>query len=613
VAKTPEEKPLSASPATKDLSRTSDLRRNEAQATPQLTWRLWLVVAGLGLLTAVVVARLLHHQLVGWLTSSPLRAEGAGALPRGVMVDRHGELLAADRFFYSVTADPFYLKSDEERQTIADRLEQLLGLPTGETRRKLAEASKFHYVGLAKQVSLADGQKLIDFVQTDADENGISLLRYVQLEPFPVRYYPQATLASQVMGFVKADGNGVYGLEGYYNSFLDSRIGIGLLEKTQDNLSVLAPKVRRFVPSMSAKDLVLTLDIGVQWIIEDELQRALQQYQAVSGTIIVMDPHTGAILGLANSPAYDPNHYNKAQDFSRFINPAISLQYEPGSIFKVVTMAAALDTGIITPTTMYTDSGSVTVGSRVIFNSNRVGYGLVSATEALARSLNVVTAQIAEQLGKEQFYRYIQRFGFGELSEIDLAGEVGGLIKAPGNPDWSLSDLGTNSFGQGVAVTPIQMLNAVCVIANGGRLYRPYVVQARIEREQVLVTRPTLVRTVLQPHSAQLLTEMMVETVRSGNAAAGVSGYTVAGKSGTAQIPGEGGYLQDATIVSFVGFAPADDPQFAVLIKLDRPDPNISQWATHTAAPVFGQVARRLFGYLNIPPDVVRLGKTTDK
>jgi cell division protein FtsI/penicillin-binding protein 2 len=570
------------------------------------------VVAGLGLLAAVVVARLIHHQLVGWLNSPPVRAQDINFLPRGVMVDRHGELLAADRFFYHVTADPFYLKSDEERQRVAEHLEQLLGLPASETRQKLTAAAAFHYVELAKQVSLADGQKLLDFIQADTREHGASLLHYVQLEPFPVRYYPQDSLASQLMGFVKADGNGVYGLEGYYNSFLNPRIGIGLLEKTADSLGVLAPDVRRFVPSMSSKDLVLTLDVGIQWIIEDELQRALQQYRATSGTIMVMDPRTGAVLGIANSPSYDPNYYSQAQDFSRFINPAISLQYEPGSIFKVVTMAAALDTGIITPTTLYSDSGSVTVGSRVIFNSNRVGYGLVSATEALARSLNVVTAQVAEQLGKEQFYRYIQRFGFGELSEIDLAGEVGGLIKTPGNPDWSLSDLGTNSFGQGVAVTPIQMLNAVCVIANGGHLYRPYVVQARIEGEQVLLTRPTLVRTVLQPHSAQELTDMMVETVRSGNAAAGVSGYTVAGKSGTAQIPGEGGYLQDATIVSFIGFAPADEPQFAVLIKLDRPDPNISQWATHTAAPVFGQVARRLLGYLNIPPDEVRLGKKRD-
>jgi cell division protein FtsI/penicillin-binding protein 2 len=244
----------------------------------------------------------------------------------------------------------------------------------------------------------------------------------------------------------------------------------------------------------------------------------------------------------------------------------------------------------------------------LIFNSNRVGYGPVSTTEALARSLNVVTAQIAVDLGSEQFYRYIERFGFGQLTEIDLAGEVSGLIKAPGNPLWSVSDLGTNSFGQGLAVTPLEMTNAVAAIANNGRLMRPYLVQARIEDDKVLFTQPTLVRSVMKPETAKTLTAMMVETVRTGNAAAGVAGYRIAGKSGTAQIPGEGGYLENATIVSFIGFAPADDPQVVILVKLDRPDPNISQWATHTAAPAFAQVARRLFDHLNIPPDEIRLG-----
>lgn len=578
------------------------------QRRPQLVWRIWLVAAGFGLLATVVMARLLHHQLIGWLNRSATPVFANSSLPRGVIVDRNGELLAADRFFYEVIADPSQL-SEADRQSIAQGLEALIGLPAMETSTRLFEAVNRRYVELAEGVSLDDGQRVLDHIRTETSENLASVWRHLAVRPTPARYYPQSVLASHLLGFVKADRDGVYGVEEYYDAFLNPQRGIGLLAKTNDTLELLPEPVRRFVPSLGGKDLVLTLDSGVQWIIEEELQKALAKYRAVAGTIIVMEPNTGALLGLANFPTYDPNTYDRQQDFSRFMDPAISALYEPGSIFKVVTIAAALDVGVIEPTTIYTDNGSITVGERLIFNSNRVGYGPVTATEALARSLNVVTAQIVTDLGSEEFYRYVERFGFGHLTEIDLAGEVAGLVKTPGNPLWSLSDLATNSFGQGLAVTPIEMINAVAAIANGGRLMRPYVVGARVQGERVLFTQPSVVRPVIKPETAKKLTEMMVETVYTGNAAAGVAGYRIAGKSGTAQIPGEGGYLEDATIVSFIGFAPADDPQVVILVKLDRPDPNISQWATHTAAPVFAQVGRRLFDHLNIPPDEIRLGQ----
>ncbi len=326
-----------------------------------------------------------------------------------------------------------------------------------------------------------------------------------------------------------------------------------------------------------------------------------------------MEPHTGAVLGMASWNDYDPNHFGEGDfSFASFVNPAISAQYEPGSIFKVITMAAGLDTGVITPTMIFTDSGSITVGGRVLFNSTRTANGRVTVTEALARSLNVVTAQVADRLGTELFYRYMRRFGFGEPTEIDLADEVSGLIKIPGDEDWSEAELGTNSFGQGVAVTPIQMINAVAAIANGGTLMRPYVVQARVDHEKVLVTQPTVIRPVMQPAMTRELARIMVEAVHLGYSAAQVPGYSVAGKSGTAEIPTAEGYSLDETICSFIGFAPADDPKFVLLVKLDRPDPNISKWANYTAAPMFSQIARRLFDHLNIPPDDLRLGKKVE-
>jgi cell division protein FtsI (penicillin-binding protein 3) len=579
-----------------------------AGRSSQQIWRVWLVVIGFGLLASLVVVRLLHHQIVSWLAQSTPTVLADTELPRGLIVDRRGELLAADRFYYQVVADPSILRTEEQRLAVANKLQELIGLPAAETSAKLFEAADRRYVELAKRISLEAGNRLMTYKAEDEAENVISILQSVAVLPAPERYYPQGELAGHVLGFVQSSRKGSYGVEQYYDAYLNPSSGVGLRTKSAAPLTVLPEAVRRYLPSMGGKDLVLTLDTGIQWILEDELRRALSRYKAQSGSILVMDPATGAILGQANFPTYDPNRFSEQTDYSRFIDPATSLLYEPGSIFKIVTMAAALDAGVITPSTVYTDNGSITVGSRIIFNSNRIGYGQVSATDALARSLNVVTAQIAEQLGRTTFYDYVELFGFTEPTEVDLAGEVSGLVKMPGNPDWSLSDLGTNSFGQGLAITPMEMLNATAAIANGGRLLRPYIVQARVAGDRVLVTEPTSVRQVIQPETAQMLVEMMVQTVRTGNEAAGVAGYRIAGKSGTAQIPGEGGYLKDATIVSFVGFAPADDPQFVVLVKLDRPDPNISLWATHTAAPVFGQVARRLFDYLGIPPDEIRLG-----
>ena len=325
-----------------------------------------------------------------------------------------------------------------------------------------------------------------------------------------------------------------------------------------------------------------------------------------------MEPQTGEILAMASWPVFDPNNYGNT-NLEVFRNPVISEQYEPGSIFKIITMAAGLDTGVIEPSTTFTDTGIVTLGQRIFFNSNRLAYGNVTTTEALARSLNVVTVQVVERIGKNNFYQYLRRFGFGDATDVDLSGEIAGAIKLPNNPNWSVSDLGTNSFGQGIAVTPLQMLNATAAIANGGSLMRPYVVRARVQGDTALLIEPTVVRTVISPETSEMLTEMMVTVVETGALGARVEGYTIAGKTGTAQIPTEEGYTEDETIVSFVGFAPADDPQFVALIKLVRPDPEISPWATYTAAPAFAELAKRLFEHMNIPPDDVRLGKVAKR
>lgn len=600
----PEKRAIATSPVPTSEPRGKVETPNESQK--QQLWRFWLLACLFVLLTSLVLARLIVYQLLQVGTLSTYDPKQFTLPMRGAIVDRGGELLTADRVLYQIIATPNELKSDQERQLVAQRLQEVTGIPATQTIQTLLQLADSRYAEIGQPLDAELSQRVQAMQTTALNDDALSPLRYITVRATPTRYYPQNSLAGHLLGFTQANRNGAYGLEEYYDAFLNER-GVGLLEQTAAPFGTLPAPTRRFLPSAVGKDLVLTIDRSVQWIIEEELRNGIAKYRAKSGTIIVMEPQTGAILGMANWPDYDPNQRATSEaDFARFDNVAISAIYEPGSVFKIVTMAAGLDTGVITPTTVMTDSGYIIVGERSIYNSDRRANGKVNVTQALARSLNVITAQVADLVGRDRFYQYVRRFGFGERTGIDLAGEVPGLLKKPGDELWSFSDLGTNSFGQGLAATPLQMVNATAAIANGGRLMRPYVVQARMADGQVLYTQPEILAQVIKPETAKDLTEMMVVVVNTGNSAARVQGYRIAGKSGTAQIPDKDGYIKDATIVTFVGFAPADEPKFALLVKLDQPDPSISQWAAYTAAPVFAQVSRRLFDHLNIAPDDIR-------
>lgn len=576
-------------------------RDEEADPMPRHTGRLWFIVGIFAVLCAFVLMRLLSYQVFSTekvLTEIPVPRSAE----RGTIVDRDGEILAADRFFYEIVTTPNLITDEDDRLLLANTLERLAGIPAPDTIGTLIENPQSQYaqlaVGLPQDVELRINAWRNEFPEEAAKVPSFSI------RPIPERYYPQGELASHLIGFVtsNAERQAYYGVEHYYNRFLQTETNIGLTERTNRSVKELSADITRFLPSIASKDLVLTIDRAVQWIIEDELRSGIDFYRAQRGTIIVMEPKTGAILGLANWPAFDPNRYDNA-DTEHFRNPAVSEQYEPGSIFKVITFAAGLDTGKVLTDTQFLDTGQYFIGERVILNSNRGAAGQVSATQALARSINVVTAQVAAEVGAKDFYKYVRRFGFGKATEVDLAHEVTGLLKSPGSDEWSLSDLGTNSFGQGIAVTPIQMVSAVGAIANEGKLMRPYIVQERIYNGRVQTTQPTVIHNALQAESARKLTKMMVDVVDYGVQNAIVPNYTVAGKTGTAQIPVKGGYAEDETIVSFVGFVPSQDPQFVVLVKLDRPDTSISQWAAYTAAPIFRRVAYRIVEQLNIPPD----------
>lgn len=578
----------------------SPQQRRERQA-----WRLWLLVVGLILAVVVVVGRLLIYQVVQWGEIVPVGTGHVGGAPRGTIVDRNGILLAADRFYYSVAATSNALRSDDTRFEVATELENLIGLPANQTLSLLSSYPYSYYVELAKIVPLEQGERIEARKSELGQKFDAFPLQSVFITPSPRRYYPQGELGGRLLGFINLERRPFYGVEYYYDRFLDQSSSTGLTDKPQSTLDDLSPAIRTYLPSLAGKDLVLTLDSAIQWIVEDELRKGIQDYKAVRGTVIVMDPMTGEILAMSTLPTYDPNRYGDA-DTSSFLDPAISEQYEPGSVFKVITMGTGLDTGVITPTTVFNDKGVISIGGRTIFNSQEIGYGEVTTQIALARSLNVVTAQVALLIGRNAFYDYVRRFGFSQATEVDLAGEVPGAVKFPGTLDWSESDLGTNSFGQGLAVTPLQMINAVASIANGGRLMRPYIVKARVLGEQVLETEPTVVHTTMSPESAKQLTEMMVFTIEEGNKKARVLGYSAAGKSGTAQIPDKGGYLKDQVNHTFVGFLPADAPRVAIFVRLERPDQTIQPWASDTTSVMFSRLGRRIMDYLNVPPDSIR-------
>ena len=567
-------------------------------------WRIFALASVFILLVAWLLIQLLRYQIFPpKIEEVPVAATSDGST-RGLIVDRHGVPLAVNRYFYQLTVTPANIETPAERHEVAQQLLDLLGLPYEQTYTILEEQAPRRFAVLADAVTQEQVDRLKQAQAETWEARGPAPIHQVVPVPSTKRYYPQAELTSHLLGFLLPYQGPVFGLEKYYNQYL-VREGAPLIIADVQSFSTLPTDVQRFLPSPVGKDLVLTIDAGIQWILRDELQKGLAQYKAVSGTVIVMDPHTGAILGMVSLPDYDPNRYE--DEDVKFSNPAVNEQYEPGSVFKIITYAGAVDSGVITPTMIFNDPGSITLGERVFYNSLRMAYGDVSVTQALALSLNVVTVQIADLVGEDDFYRYVRAFGFSAATNIDLSDEINGAVKTRQAGNWSLADLGANSFGQGIAVTPIQMLNATAAIANGGQLIQPYVVQARVMGDEVQYTQPVVVRQVLRSETAATMAEMMADVVEMGNSKAAVPGYRVAGKSGTAQIPIPGGYDDVETIVTYVGFAPVDDPQFVMIVKMDRPDPTENQWASQTAAPVFSSIATRLLQRLGVPPDDLRL------
>lgn len=517
---------------------------------------------------------------------------------RGRIMDRNGFVLAMDEYEFEVFATP---RDIPDPEALAAELAPALGLDARQVAELLSRRGE-PSVSLLWDASWEVAREVEDIKERwGAAAIGIS--------PARKRVYPEKDMACHLLGFVsydhEVDYEAFYGVEEYYSEEL--RGSAGYWGGTGDVLNVqISLGSTNIVLPQDGLDVVLTVDRTIQQLAEDEMLTAIVESGAEAGTVIVMNPQSGAILAMASYPSYDPNPaLGKEIPDGLFVNPAVSANYEPGSVFKVVTMAAALDAGVVGRYGTYYDEGQIFVGGHRILNWDRKAYGVTSMTELLGHSLNVGAATLSTSLGPQRFYDYLERFGLGQVTGIDLPYESPGMMRVPGDGDWREGDLGTNSFGQGIAVTPMQMITAVAAVANGGVLPRPYVAQ-RIERDGEVIkefhAQPG--RRVISSAVASELTEMLMESL-AGRENLMIPGYSIAGKTGTAQIPVTGGYHPELTIASFVGYAPADNPQFIILVKLDKP--RESPWGSVVAVPVFRRMAERLFIYLDIPPDEIRM------
>jgi cell division protein FtsI/penicillin-binding protein 2 len=526
----------------------------------------------ISIVAALVGVQLIRFQLVQHVESKRDVPELLSVEPaaRGRIFDRNGYLLSGDETHFELAYD----RSGAQYERFIKELAPTVGITVSDILA-LKEQPAILHKQLAKDLSYDVGHLV-----READVWGFTA------HPFWKRAYPEGTLAAHVLGIVNADRIGLYGIEGWYND-------------------VLSPTLQADGTYAPGADVVLTIDRNAQAITEETLADALRDTGAASGQIIVANPRNGEILAMASAPGYDATKIAEtfAQNEKAFVNPGVSDLYEPGSIFKVLTMAAALDSGTVTRDSVYNDTASIELGGQVFWNWDRGGYGTLDMTGLLAKSRNVGAATLAVQMGQQAFYKYLRAFGLGQPTGIDLQNEAAGLvITRDKNPDrWSEAILASNSFGQAIAVTPIQMVAAIGAVANDGVLVQPHMVKKIIRADRVDETKIVPLSRPISRQTANTLSDMLANAVLSEAPEGLVDGYTIAGKTGTAQIPIPGGYDDPWTIASFIAYAPAHDPQVIVLVKLDRP--TTSMWGSETAVPVFQRLATRLFPVLGVRPD----------
>jgi len=543
-------------------------------------WRINFILIFIFLFGVIIIGRLFYIQILNhqyWRALAQGQQKSFVSLKgeRGEIFFRDGRPLAINRNFDLVYATPNEIKKPAETAQI---LKLVLNLDETTISKKLKRDSFY------------------EIIKKKLTEKEVSDLKKVNLAGIYLgqetgRYYPFGDLASKVIGFLGGDDRGQYGVEGYYEKTLKAEDGF--LEKERGPLGYLIDGSSSELKKGS--DITLTLNYNIQFVAEKLLKSAEENLDFEEGEIIVINPLSGEILALANFPNFDPNQYSENTNLEIFKNSSIQKCFEPGSIFKPITLAAALDQEKITPQTTYVDKGAVKIGGYTIYNYNKKTWGERTMTEVLEKSINTGAVFVESQLGHQLFLDYIERFGFFKPSEIDLQGEVFSQ-----NKEFKKGyevNFATASFGQGVGITSIQLARAFSAIANAGKLVKPYIVKN---------DRENLGEQVISPKTASQLTAMLVSVVEQGFAQkAKIPGYYIAGKTGTALVSWSGlgidkkGY-SEKTIQSFVGFAPAFDPKFLILVKLNNPK---TKDASASAVPIFRELAEYIINYWQIPSD----------
>jgi len=581
--------------------------------------RLWGVFTLLSAILLAVVAKLLVIQVVGhehYLVLAERQRTVFRELPvRRGEIYASGGVLATNEDAFLLFADPSRMENEEE---IAEELVPLLlqdprffsynPVPEGTedpeeylTQKLVAllKDKERRWVPLARKVPRVVGERIEELS-----------IRGLGLKEDPRRFYPEGSLAANVLGLVafneSADDQGYFGLEGYYHGDLSGMAGRVEEEYSASGEPILVGGYD-VLCSQNGSSLYLTIDRVIQSILERRIKEGVERYGAESGTFVVLEPRSGRILAMGNYPTFDPGNFNpfvppdtEDPPKNELQNLAIASTYEPGSVLKAVLMAAAIDTGTVEPTSTFMDDGPIRVGGYLIDTFNGKHYGEQTMVELLQKSNNVGAAKVSLKLGKDTLRNYFIKFGFGEPLGVDLEGEEGGMVKPP--REWREIDLATAGFGQGVAVTPLQVASAFAAIANGGVLMRPHVVERIVvPNGKEIEFGPEPIRRVIAPESAETVAEMLLAAVEGGEARRYISKkYRIAGKTGTAQIPIEGGYDPNETVVTFVGFPP-EDRQFVMLMRLTKP--TVSTYSADTVVPLWMGAMEEIAPLLGMGPD----------
>jgi cell division protein FtsI/penicillin-binding protein 2 len=551
-----------------------------------------LAISALALVARLVQLQIVDHSKYAAEARLTHVSQESVNTRRGAILDRNGYPLAASISTYDVLVERRAWEDPDAALAAAQQLSPIVN----RTEQELVEAVETSDIF---EVAVARGLSFEQVVQVR--ELG---LRGVRLLESSRRVYPEGSLAAQLIGFIGRDNVGLTGLEADLDDVLSGKKGALIFERDGMGRPIAVGERRRVAPQAGI-DIILTIDRYIQRLVEKELDAAIEKTQASGGTIIAMDPKTGEVLAMASRPSFDllnPDVSDNSK-LDLFRNRAIADQYEPGSVFKLITMAAALDAGLVGPWTTWYDSGVVNVSDWSIYNWDFSANGTQSVTQILTKSLNTGAAWLSSLEGEERFYDYVYRFGFGQLTGIDLAAEVAGDVRTPENSpeSWRPVDLATNSFGQGISVTPLQFTTALAAIANDGVLMRPLIVKELASSEGRRTFQPQPVGQAISPESARTLLDMMGVVVDGiPTYLLDVPGYKVGGKTGTASIATDDGtYKEGAYISSFAGVAPQDDPAIVILVKID--EPKGVPWGTVVAAPAFGHIAQAALAYLKIP------------